>query len=331
MTAGDPWSAWDLAEAFQLACAADFVVASGLLDERARSIDALAAEASVDARLLAPLLHLLASRTDLVDRCPEGFRKGPGLGPIEEATLHQYVGAYGPNASALPEILASPGRGRDLVDRDRHARAFARAPGPAAVLLPRLLEQLELGRVLDLGCGTGELLVTMAGRDPDFRGWGVDANPTMIRIAEERLDAGGTAPDQVRFYVADVGEPACCVPDSVLRDVGTIVAASLVNEFFHPDETTAVRWLGALRAALPDRVLVVVDYYGALGIVADPPPRTALHDWIQVISSQGVPPPDLHSWESVYVAAQCSLLHAVEDPDAGVFIHFVRLSPPGQL
>lgn len=328
MTAGERWSARALAEAFHLAHAADFVVATELLDGQERSPESLAAKAGVDPGLLEMLLELLACRTDLVVRGSEGFTTGPGLGALDEATIHQYIGAYGPNASSLPEILAAPGRGRDLVDRDRHARAFAGAPGPAAVLLPRLLEQLELGRVLDLGCGTGELLVTMASRDTGFRGWGVDANPAMIRVAEERLGASPAAGDQVRFYLGDVGQPAGCVPADVLGEVATVVAASVVNEFFHPDEETAVRWLGELRSALADRVLVVVDYYGALGTRADPSPRTVLHDWIQLISTQGVPPPDLASWESLYVRSGCSLLHAVEDPDAGVFIHFVRLSPP---
>ncbi|MGH9228110.1 MAG: class I SAM-dependent methyltransferase [Acidimicrobiales bacterium] len=326
MTPPGRWSAWALAEAFQLAHAADFVVATDLLDGTERPVPALASKADVDPGLLGALLELLASRTDLVTRGPDGFRKGPGLGPIEEATIDQYVGAYGPNASSLAEILASPDRGRDLVDRDRHATAFARAPGPGAVLLPDLLTRLELGNVLDLGCGTGELLVTLASGDSDFRGWGVDANPAMVALAEERLRLGGAGDDQVRFYVGDVRDPARCAPTGVLGDVATVVAASLVNEFFHPDAVTAVRWLGDLRQALPGRVLVVADYYGALGHMADPTPRRAVHDWIQLISGQGVPPPDLAGWEAVYVKAGCTLLHAVEDTDAGVFIHFVRLA-----
>ncbi|EFC82587.1 conserved hypothetical protein [Parafrankia sp. EUN1f] len=105
-----------------------------------------------------------------------------------------------------------------------------------------------------------------------------------------------------------------------------VVAASMLNELFHPDAQTAVQWLKILRDTLPDRVLVVVDYYGVLGHSPEPPPRRALHDWIQAISSQGIPPPDLDAWESVYHEAGCELLHAVEDSQAGVFIHFIRLT-----
>jgi SAM-dependent methyltransferase len=315
-----------LAEAFHLAYAADFVVEVDLLDATERSAEELAATAAVDPRLLEGLLDLLACRTDLVARGPRGFKKGPGLGVAAEAILHQYLGAYGSNAASLAGILACPGSGRGVTDRNRHAVAFARVPGPGAALLPDLLTKLELGRVLDLGCGTGELLTCVACGDHRFRGWGVDSNPAMISLAEERLRASPAADGQVRFFVGDVGDLASTVPGDVLAQVATVVAASLLNEFFDPDTATAVRWLRSVSRVLPGRVLVVADYYGALGHVVDPPPRRAIHDWIQLISSQGVPPPDLHGWEAVYVAADCALLHAVEDTDAGVFIHFVRLA-----
>ena len=320
------WSAWALAEAFHLAHAADFVLGVDLLDETERSVEDLAATAGVDPRLLRGLLDLLACRTDLVARGPGGFKKGTGLGIVEEAVLHQYVGAYGPNAASLADILASPSSGRGITDRHRHAVAFARVPGPGAALLPDLLTKLEIGRILDLGCGTGELLTSLACSDHAFRGWGVDSNPAMLTLAEERLRESPGAAGQVRFFIGDVTDLASTVPGDVLPEVATVVAASLLNEFFDPDTATAVRWLRSVSRVLPGRLLVVADYYGALGHVSDPPPRRALHDWIQLISSQGVPPPDLAGWEAVYVAADCTLLHAVEDTDAGVFIHFVRLA-----
>lgn len=321
------WSAWELADAFHLAHAADYVVATELLDDDERSADELAARATLEPDLLTHLLELLACRTDLVVRGPAGFRKGPGLGPVEHAVIDQYVGAYGPNAAALPEILSSSRRGRDIVDRARHARAFARNPGPGLALLPGLLGKLGLTEVLDLGCGTGGLLLEMARRDSGFRGCGVDANPAMIRTAQERCRAYGVE-GQVCFQVGDVVDPAEGIPHQVLSETRAVVAASVLNEFFHPDPQPAIRWLRALRAALPGRVLVVLDYYGTLGHVAEPAPRRALHDWIQLISSQGVPPPDLDAWESIYRAAECALVHSIEDSGAGIFIHLVRLAPP---
>jgi hypothetical protein len=60
----------------------------------------------------ARLLELLAARTEAVVRGASGCRKGLGLGRLEEAVILQYVGAYGPNAAALPRVLADPEVGR---------------------------------------------------------------------------------------------------------------------------------------------------------------------------------------------------------------------------
>jgi len=306
------WSASELAEAFHLAYAADFVVANDLIDDNDRSGDELAARANVDPLVVSRLLELLALRTDLVVQGPKGFRKGAGLGRAARALINQYVGAYGPNAAALPEILASVARGRDLVNRERYALAFRDVSGAGVALLPDLLRKLNLGTTLDLGCGTGQLLVEMARGDPRFRGFGLDINPAMVRAARQRLDTNDVADGGVRFFVGDASDPATGIPQEVLEETQVVVTASLLNEFFHPDASPAIRCLQALRTTMPGRVLVVADYYGSLGYVPDPSPQQALHDWVQLLSSQGVPPPDLSGWEYVYREAGCALVYAIE-------------------
>ena len=81
-----------------------------------------------------------------------------------------------------------------------------------------------------------------------------------------------------------------------------------------------------LSGDLPGRALLVSDYYGCLG-QRDGRwfPKTALHDFVQVISGQGVPPPNLESWQAIYADAGCGLVHALEDDNASGFIHIVRL------
>ena len=45
------------------------------------------------------------------------------------------------------------------------------------------------GAVLDVGCGPGILLATLAGENPELRLAGVDSDPETIRVAQERLGA----------------------------------------------------------------------------------------------------------------------------------------------
>jgi SAM-dependent methyltransferase len=319
------WSAADLAEAFHLAHAANHLVDAGLLGEQEHPVAELAAARGLDPVLLGGMLEFLAARTDLVSRGETGFRAGPGMGPAQRGIIDQYLGAYGPNVAALPDILSGAVNGRSLTDRVRHARAYADASGAGAALLPGLLGKLGLDHVLDLGCGSGQLLAELAGRDPAFHGHGVDANPGMIEVALARdLPA-----DRIRFCVGDVTDPRTCVLDDVRADTEVLVASNLLNELFGTSGAAA-GWLRLLGGAFPGRLLVVADYYGVLGHRAEPPPHLALHDWIQLISGQGVPPPDLDGWQSVYRQADCQLLHAIQDSKTSVFIHLVRLPMTGQ-
>jgi SAM-dependent methyltransferase len=272
--------------------------------------------------VLGGMLEFLAARTDLVHRGETGFRLGPGLGPAERGLIDQYLGAYGPNVEALPGILSGAVDGRSLADRGRHARAFADTAGAGAALLPGLLGKLGRDHVLDLGCGSGEMLAELAGRDPAFHGHGVDANPGMIDVARAR----DLSPERVRFSVGDVTDPRSCVAADVRAETEVLTASNLLNEFFGT-EGAAAGWLRRLGEAFPGRLLVVVDYYGVLGHSAEPPPLLALHDWIQLLSGQGTPPPDLAGWQSVYERAGCRLLHAIQDVRQSVFVHLVRLPP----
>jgi len=314
------WSAADLAEAFHLAHAVNYLVDADLLDDQEYPIDKLAAARGLDPVVLGGMLEFLAARTDLVSRGETGFRIGPGLGPAQRGFIDQYVGAYGPNVAALPDILSGAVNGGSLTDRVRHARAYADTSGAGAALLPGLIGKLGLDHILDLGCGSGELLARLAGRDPAFHGHGVDANPGMIDVARAR----GLPADRVRFSVGDASDPRTCVRDDVRADTEVLVASNLLNEFFGTSGAAA-GWLRLLSGAFPGRLLVVVDYYGVLGHSPEPPPYLALHDWVQLISAQGVPPPDLDGWQSVYRQADCQLLHAIQDSKKSVFIHLVRL------
>ncbi|HUB55879.1 MAG TPA: methyltransferase domain-containing protein [Mycobacterium sp.] len=320
------WSAWDLAEAFHLAHAADYLAATDVLDDTESSADAISTRAAVDPILMAGLLNFLADRTDIVVRGDRGFRRGPGLNRPGRAVIDQYLGAYGPNACSLSTIMVDASSGRAAVNRQRHARAYTEVSGPGEALLPDIVQKLGLDAILDLGCGAGGLLIEMARRDKTFRGTGIDANADMIRIAEQRRRSSDIGQHAVEFIVGDVSDPSTAIPEAVLQHTKTVVAANLLNEFFMAGGQSVVAWLQSLRGVLPDAILVVADYYGVLGHGHNPPRYRALHDWIQLVSSQGIPPPDLAQWEALYREAGCCLAHSIEDRRAGIFVHLVRLT-----
>ena len=228
-----PHSAFDLVEGFHLANALlafeRHSIPSSL--SRPRTAASLAKQHDVDAGLLQAALELLAARTNLIARQGGKFRLTHQYNAYARFVIHQYLGAYGPNAVALDRIFRKPALAGRLVDRREHAKAFEELPALSCVLIADVIVQLGFNDVLDLGCGTGTLLADLARRVAGFRGWGLDRNPAMCAAARRRLDATTGAP-RVRIFRGDSRQPKAAIPPSVARQVRTLTAASLANEFF---------------------------------------------------------------------------------------------------
>lgn len=319
------WSALDLAEGLQLGHALSTLQHLGVLDalQRPRSADDLAAEFGLDPALLAAVLEFVAARSDAVDKRGRRFVRGAADTPESRFVTELYAGAFAANAVALPALLRRPARAGDAVDRARHARAFLYAPGGAEQAPASLLAQLGARAVLDLGCGPGHLLSAMAQQDPGFRGWGIDANPGMCRIARAGLREAG-ASRRVRILHGDGRRPERVLDASARAKIDAVVAGDLANELCAADGA-AVAWLQRLSAAFPQRWLLVCDYYGRLGHGRDARRETLLHDYVQAISGQGIPPPDRKAWQALYRAAGVRLVHCIEDTSTTRFLHLLRL------
>lgn len=121
------------------------------------------------------------------------------------------------------------------------------APQPAIVELERA--GLIAGRVLDVGCGTGEHTILLAAAGYDVLG--VDGAPTAVEQARRNAAARGVA---ARFEVAD----ALCLGGAQAYD--TIVDSALFHIFDDGDRATYVRSLrDATRPGSVVHVLALSD------------------------------------------------------------------------
>jgi len=319
--------ALDLAEGLQLGHAVSALHDLGVLNalSRPRTAADVAKACGLDPTLLDATLAFVAARTTLVRAEGRRFVATADWTPEAKFIVDLYAGAFGANATALPELLRHPARAGARVDRRRHANAFLHAPGGAEAIPASLLSQLGCRGVLDLGCGPGALLLALATANPDLRGWGIDANPGMCRIARMRLRDAGVS-RRVRILAGDGRKPARLLPAGTRDRVDTLVAGDLANELFG-DRDAAADWLRALRRDFPGRLLLVSDYYGRLGHAGTSPAdrETLLHDYVQAISGQGIPPPDRRAWQRVYRAAGARLAHCIEDTSTTRFLHLVAL------
>ena len=237
----------------------------------------------------------------------------------------KFTGAYGPTAEKLDRSLRDAGSGSSLVNRRALADAFGAVKDVTRGSIVQMISEAGVSSLLDLGCGTGSLLVELARNDHQFRGIGVDGDRHMCRLARKSVRAHGVS-ERVRIIHED-GREVRAFPDA-----SAIHAASLLNEFF-ADGTgeAAVRFLARLRRRYKQSDCWFVDYYGELGYgrgeTGQQVTQAILHDLIQLLSGQGIPPPDLRSWLSIYRRAGVRLVEAHNFHEHGLnwFVHRVRL------
>jgi len=321
------WSPYELVETFQLAHAVSTLHEMGILAslEQPRTVQDLSTRYTSDATVLEGILDYVAARTNLIRKAGKKFVATRHYSNASRFLLDLYIGAYGKNAAQLPRILRKPSTAAALVDHTRYANAFEHAGDSVLGALVQIIAELNLNHVLDLGCGSAALLIALAKKDPHLIGFGVEMNPAMQKLARARI-RDAEINRRIRVFRGDCRALRSVLPLRVLKQIEVVVASHVANEMFRGGQTTAVAWLRQIRQTLPGRLLLIADYYGRLGRTKAPQYReTLLHDYVQLISGQGIPPSDASQWGQVYSRSNCRLLHIIEDQATSRFIHLLQL------
>jgi hypothetical protein len=169
------------------------------------------------------------------------------------------------------------------------------------------------------------MLLQLAASSRELKGWGVDSNPLMCATARKRIAASG-ATRRITISKGDCRDLKGVIPNEISTKVRTITASCLATEFFSHDSKVTVEWLSSLKEMLSGRNLLISDYYGQLGRTRKAVSReVGLHDFVQTISGQGVPPPNLEAWQRIYRKADCDLVDTVERRSTPFFIQVLKL------
>lgn len=116
--------------------------------------------------------------------------------------------------------------------------------------------QERVGRVLDLGAGTGTLTLCLLEAFPSAEVYAVDMDPTLIPLAVERTSGSG---DRVHHFRADLREPGW--HEGIPGDLNAVVTATSLH-WLGPEELRALyRQLGRLIA--PGGVFLNADHVGS--------------------------------------------------------------------
>jgi SAM-dependent methyltransferase len=123
----------------------------------------------------------------------------------------------------------------ELMDDPEQALAYAKADfsathGARVDMFRSLLPRLALtGPVLDLGCGSGDVLLRFAHAFPDAHFVGIDGSRPMLALAQEAIDADPALHDRVRVRYGII--PQCQLPQEPWR---LIMSHSLLHQLHQP-------------------------------------------------------------------------------------------------
>lgn len=112
-----------------------------------------------------------------------------------------------------------------------------------ATLLGWLPPDLSGRRILDAGCGTGQLAVELARRGAEVVA--VDLSPTLVAHARERAEAAGVT---VAFHAGDMLDPS----------FGTFDALVAMDSLIHYELPDAMHALAALAPRMREQMLVTL-------------------------------------------------------------------------
>lgn len=288
--------------------------------------ESIASQHQLNPSILRGTLDYLAERTNLIRKTACGYERTDHYAKDIRFLFDLYGGAYAGNVSSLARVLKNPNLASRLVNRTKHAEAFSNAGGAGNAWITSFLRELKWNHVLDIGCGPAAMLIQLAAADDRFACWGLESNEAMCASAR-RFIREAHLTRRIRIWHGDLKRIEASIPASTLASVEALTACQVVNELFANESTRAVAWLKKLRRIFPGRPLLIADYYGRLGSThkSGRHPVVLLHDYAQLISGQGLPPPGLKEWAQIYSEAGCRLVHVTEDSSSTRFLHVVVL------
>jgi len=135
-------------------------------------------------------------------------------------------------------------------------------------------------RVLDVGCGTGTTMVSLAKHQSGWTMTGIDPAASMLELAREKANKAELS-DRLAFVNGTIDE----LPDEVAFDA----AISVLVEHLQPDDGAKLRlFQGVSRRLSSGGCYITVGLHGDLsGAIA----QRHLESWIQFVALQGLPEP----------------------------------------
>jgi phenylpyruvate C(3)-methyltransferase len=322
--APDTWIRGPVADLFSSYIAASALSAAhelGLLDRLATGAPA-AYDGTDDHELDARVVHALYGALGWagVVTITDGRTVSPGPRFDEAYAARGYfywlVRGCGEVLTEAPALAWTRHRTGEFYHRDMRAVALgSRLIGDTEVeaLFDTVLAKRPATKVVDLGCGSGQRLIRIAGHHPGTEGIGIDIAADAVRLATAAVSDSGLR-TRIAIHHADA---RVLDPIPAYADVDTVTCVFMGHDFWPYD--SCVRTLRRLRSAFPavERLLLC-----DVTRTSEPPgPQTTIFTlgFELMHALMGVYVPTFAEWQRAFAAGgwTCVAVHPTTAPPNG--------------
>ncbi len=243
--------------------------------------------------------------------------------------LTMYLGGYNSIFFNMTKILSGEMKlDQKALDRSTKHAAMGTAMATCTFTIPKVFEVMKSfgsKALLDLGCGSGDFLISYLRLHPDAYGWGVDMSPEALAEAEKNAKKFGVE-KRLKLYVAEVGAKPLPIPKEELAKIDFVTSMYMLHEFGRNGDEATISVLKALASQLPGKRLLALEVEGIdpKSFQSKKPDHYGQLDYnlIHILSRQGLPKPP-ERWHEMFNSCQFK----IEDPGqktGGSYIYVVQ-------
>ena len=243
--------------------------------------------------------------------------------PAEELAAVELFYAYDPLFHNLvPVLRQEKSYGKDidrLVELDVTATAKICGRHCYAKII-ELVEKRQAKRVLDLGCGSAELLIRLCKRNSEMEGFGIDISPAAVRCAQDRIDEEQLG-DRARVSRGDIFD--LCRDRLIKRgnepDIDLILSTSVFHEFAYKSVKRLIEALARVKQEFDGVEVILFEALEQSDESLRRNSGTALeHHLFHRLSMQGIA--SKLEWQPAFEQAGYALLEEIPLMNGMVFV-----------
>jgi len=170
-----------------------------------------------------------------------------------------FIHAYAPIFENLDALLKKQKTyGKDIFRREK---SVSKASAETEKWLPfpiacDIIKKYKFKKVLDLGCGSAEFLMSLCSQKKDLTGYGIDLSAESVHYAQESINKRGMG-NKIKLLVGDIFKIDTI--DCNLDSVDAIISMYVMHEFIGNDLTRITELFKKIRTRFKDASIIICE------------------------------------------------------------------------